>query len=169
MRSPMFLSAHPAARRDRRMALTVVGVSAVLCLAAIPFAKYPLPRVPAFIPIYQSALAVDDLVTAVLLFGQFAILRWRALAILASAYLFTACMAIVHLMSFPGLFSPTGLLGAGPQTTAWLYMFWHGGFPLLVLAYTTLPKVPVRVRPRVAVQGGIAGAVGLAAACTALA
>src|SRR4030095_9258588 len=22
-----------------------------------------------------------------------------------------------------------------PQTTAWLYMFWHGGFPLFVLGY----------------------------------
>src|SRR5439155_287376 len=39
---------------------------------------------------------------------------------------------------FPGLFSPTGLLGAGPQSTAWLYMFWHAGFPLLVIAYGLL-------------------------------
>jgi diguanylate cyclase (GGDEF)-like protein len=36
------------------------------------------------------------------------------------------------------LFAPTGLLGAGPQTTAWLYFFWHGVFPLLVIAYALL-------------------------------
>ena len=51
-----------------------------------------------------------------------------------AAYLFTGCMAVVHTLSFPGLFAPGGLLGAGPQTTAWLYMFWHGVFPLLVIA-----------------------------------
>ena len=44
---------------------------------------------------------------------------------------------------FPGLFAPTGLLGAGPQSTAWLYMFWHGGFPLFVAAYAV-----ARDRPR---------------------
>jgi signal transduction histidine kinase len=47
-------------------------------------------------------------------------------------------MATVHALSFPGLFSPTGLLAAGPQTTAWLYMFWHGVFPLCVIAYCLL-------------------------------
>src|SRR5438105_3598569 len=36
------------------------------------------------------------------------------------------------------VFPPTGLLGAGPQSTAWLYMFWHGGFPLTVIAYALL-------------------------------
>jgi len=49
-----------------------------------------------------------------------------------------AFMTVAHALSFPGLFSPTGLLGAGAQSTAWLYMFWHVGFPLLVIAYTRL-------------------------------
>src|ERR1700730_10765361 len=44
-------------------------------------------------------------------------------------------MAVSHALTFPGLFSATGLLDAGPQSTAWLYVFWHGGFPLLVIAY----------------------------------
>ena len=35
-----------------------------------------------------------------------------------------------------------GLLGGGPQTTAWLYMFWHGGFPLLVIAYACWSNAP---------------------------
>src|SRR5205807_8136042 len=81
---------------------------------------------------------INGLVTAVLLSGQFSILRSRALRVLAGAYLFTAFMTIAHALTFPGLFAPTGLLGAGPQSTAWLYMFWHGGFPLLVIAYALL-------------------------------
>ena len=134
----IFLSTLPATRRDRMAALAVVGVSAVLFACAVPFAGVPLTPVPAFVASYQSALAINDLITAILLFSQFAILRSRALLLLASGYLFTAMAAIVHALTFPGLFAPGGLLGAGPQTTVWLYMIWHGGFPLLVLGYALL-------------------------------
>ena len=109
-------------------------------LLTAPFAKIQLPRFDAFIPIYQSALIINDLVTAVLLFGQFSILRSRAMLVLACGYLFTALMVAAHMLSFPGLFAEGGLLGAGPQTTAWLYMFWHGGFPMLVIGYALLPQ-----------------------------
>ncbi|CAH2794285.1 MAG: Two-component system sensor histidine kinase/response regulator hybrid [uncultured Paraburkholderia sp.] len=73
---------------------------------------------PAFIPVYESALVLNDLITAVLLFGQSVIARSRALGALASGYLYTSAMALLHMLSFPGLFSPTGLLNAGPQSTA---------------------------------------------------
>src|SRR5882757_301503 len=125
----IFLSTMPATRRDRMPALAVVGV------CAVPFAGVPLAQVPAFVASYQSALAINDLITAILLYSQFAILRSRAMLLLASAYLFTAAAAIVHGLTFPGLFAPTGLLGAGSQTTVWLYMIWHAGFPLLSLGY----------------------------------
>ena len=42
--------------------------------------------------------------------------------------------------TFPGVFSPTGLLGAGTQSTAWLYIVWHAGFPVFVLAYAALKR-----------------------------
>jgi signal transduction histidine kinase/ActR/RegA family two-component response regulator len=58
--------------------------------------------------------------------------------VLAAGYLFDASIIIPHALSFPGAFSSTGLLGAGTQTTAWLYMFWHGGFPLFVMSYAFL-------------------------------
>ena len=93
---------------------------------------------PAFVASYQSALAINDVITAILLFSQFAVSRSRALLLLASGYLFTAAAAIVHALTFPGLFAPSGLLGAGSQTTVWLYMVWHGVFPLLVLGYALL-------------------------------
>jgi Membrane-associated sensor, integral membrane domain len=165
----LFLSTLPPERRERRLALGVIIVSAATFLCSAPFAEVPLGQMPAFIPIYQSALTVNDFVAAIILLGQFAILRSRRLAILASAYFFTACMAMIHLTSFPGLFSPTGLLGAGPQTTAWLYMFWHGGFPLLLAAYAVLPNATVRARPTIAILGVIIGAVAGAAGCTVLA
>jgi two-component system, sensor histidine kinase and response regulator len=134
----VLLSMVPALRGERRRALGAVLVSVLVFLAAAPFARVPLTPVMGFIPSYQSALAICDLITAVLLFGQFNILRSRALLVLAGGYVFTALMALAHTLSFPGLFSETGLMGAGPQSTAWLYMFWHGGFPLAVIFYVRL-------------------------------
>jgi PAS domain S-box-containing protein len=134
----IFISTVPATNSDRRAALIVVGVSAVLFACAVPFARVPLAPMPAFVASYQSALAINDLITAVLLFSQCAISRSRGLLLLASGYLFTALAAIVHALTFPGLFAPTGLLGAGSQTTVWLYMVWHGAFPLFVLGYALL-------------------------------
>src|SRR5258708_20097780 len=79
----VFLSTMPATGRDRTAALSVVGVSAILFALAAPFAGVPLVPMPAFVASYQSALAVNDLITAVLLFSQFAMLPARALLLLA--------------------------------------------------------------------------------------
>jgi signal transduction histidine kinase/CheY-like chemotaxis protein len=56
---------------------------------------------------------------------------------------FTAAATTAHALTFPGLFSPSGLLGASPQTTAWIYMFWHVGFPLAVIAYALMRDQPI--------------------------
>ena len=86
----ILISTMPATSRERAAALAVVGVSTVLFVCAVPFASMPLVPVPAFVASYQSALAINDIITAVLLFSQFTILRSRALLLLASGYLFTA-------------------------------------------------------------------------------
>jgi PAS domain S-box-containing protein len=134
----IFLSTLPATPRERAAALAVVGVSSVLFAFAVPFAGTPLTQIPAFVASYQSALAIIDLITAILLFSQFGILRARSLLLLASGYLFTAAAAIAHALSFPGLFAPAGFFNAGSQTTVWLYMVWHAGFPILVFGYALL-------------------------------
>ncbi len=135
---PVFLTTAPATRRNRQLTLAVVAGSLLVFVAAAPFATVRLPAAPAFIPIYQSTLAFSDLITAVILLTQYAVLRSSALLVLACGYLFTALAAIVHMLTFPGLFSPTGLLDANPQTTAWVYMFWHSGFPVCVIAYALI-------------------------------
>src|SRR5437660_1782580 len=124
-----FVATRPAGEADRRLALATVAVSTLIFLAAIPFAKQPLTPVWAFIPSYQAALVVCDLVTAALLFGQARFSRSAALFVLAAGYLFTACLAVSHALSFPGLFAPCRVLGGGTQSRASLYMFWHAGFP----------------------------------------
>jgi len=161
--SAEFLATLSPGRRERRLAAAVVLVSAAVFLVAAPFAKVPLPQVWPFIPIYESALVINDLITAALLFGQFSILRMRSLWVLASGYLFTAFMTIPHALTFPGVFAPSGLLGAGPQSTAWMYTLWHGGFPFCVIAYALLKgeareALLSRINPRAAVLSGIAAA-----------
>ena len=165
-----FLSHSPARAIDWRLALVVGAVSALIFAILVPFAKVQLPVVWAFIPTYQAALITTDLITAVLLYAQFSLLRSRALLWLAGAYLFSTLMAVVHGLTFPGLFAPGGLLGATPQSTAWLYMFWHAGFPLLVIGYALLKDrngaVPGRTA-RVSLVTNVA-AVAAAVACIAL-
>ena len=169
----LFLSTLPAEPAVRRLALAVAVASGVIFLAAAPFAKQALAPIPAFLPLYQSALVINDLITAVLLFGQFRILRLPALLALASGYLFSALMAVSHTLSFPGLFAPSGVIGGGPQTTAWIYFFWHAGFPLFVIAYARLKDEPREIGPaahrmRNASLPGIALAVAAAAGLTLL-
>ena len=150
---PSFLAIQPAGHRAGVRALATVALSVAVCIALAPFAKLQLPAVAAFIPVYESALVLNDLITAALLYGQWRITRLRALSVLASGYLFTAVITVGHALSFPGLFAPGGALGAGPQSTAWIYMFWHGGFPLFVIAYAWMR----RVRPPGADAGGEPG------------
>lgn len=170
----IFLSTLPPGPRQRRLAGAAVLFSAMVFVVVAPFAQVPLAQIAAFIPAYQSAAAINDLVTAALLFGQFAILGSRALLALASGYLCSAFFAVVHMLTFPGLFAPSGLLGAGAQTTAWLYMFWHAGFPAAVIAYTLLSSAPregsdSRARPGLAIASSVALVAALTGALTLLA
>ena len=126
----------------------MVILSVLLFAALVPFVRVKPAPMPAFIPLCESALLINDTITAVLLFGQYRILRSRALMVLACAYLFTALMVATHALTFPGVFSATGLLGAGTQSTAALYVFWHAGFPLFVLGYATLKRRESRAPPR---------------------
>src|SRR4051812_37474125 len=111
---PVLLSTAPATRADWRLALPVVLLSLAAFFVTIPFAKQQLAYVWAFIPTYQTALAITDFMTAGLLLAQFNITRSRALLALGCGYLFTGCMVVLHTLSYPGLFAEFGLLpGSG--------------------------------------------------------
>jgi len=128
----------PAGRTERRIAFAVA--LALLSIAAVvaPFASVPLPRSDAWIPITSTYIFLADLVTWVLLISQFNIVRWHALLVLASGYLFTAMLAVPLLLTFPGTFTQTGLLGAGLQTNGWISAFWVSGYPLATIGYALL-------------------------------
>jgi signal transduction histidine kinase len=130
------LATLPPSRGQVWLALGIVVTLFVAFSVTIPFSKTQLPRVDAFIPAIEALILITDLITSALLFAQFSIARRWGLLTLASGYFFTALIVIPHALTFPGLITGTGLLGAGPQSTAWLYFFWHLGLPLAVIVYT---------------------------------
>jgi signal transduction histidine kinase len=154
----------PPTAQQRRIALAVAVLSLVALGITALFADTPLPRNDAFIPTVEVAVILTDLITAVLLFSLCWIYHSRALLALASGYLFTALIVFPHMLTFPGAFSPTGLLGAGLQSTGWLYIFWHAGLPVALLIYAfnkgekepiTQSSIPFAVSCSVAIVVGL--------------
>jgi PAS domain S-box-containing protein len=120
--------------------VVVLAVSTVLFLALAPFARLQLPVAHWFIPLVQSVLIVNDLVTAALLVGQLRLAGRPELLVLAGGYLYAAVMAGIHLLTFPDVFTHGGLLGAGAQTTGYLHVFWHVGLPCAIIAFVALRR-----------------------------
>jgi signal transduction histidine kinase len=133
----LHLAITPASARERKVAWGVAGISLLVFVAAIPFAKEKLVEVPSFIPAYVTALFCLSLVTAVILIGQFVRLRSLALLALAAGYLYDAAVLVPYTLAFPGLVRPGTLIG-DHQTTPWMFVFWHGGFPLFAAAYALI-------------------------------
>jgi signal transduction histidine kinase len=130
------LSNFPPSKAQKRLAIGIVlGLAVVLFLVVGPFGGVQLGALHAFVAIYTTAMFATDLITAVLLYAQFSILRSRAILVIASGYLFTALIIVPYAIAFPGVFAPHGLAG-GLQTSAHLYLLWHCSFPLFVIGYS---------------------------------
>ena len=112
------ISSLPPSPAQRRLALGVVLALMAAFVVTGPLSTVPLARIDAFVPMHVAAMFVSDSITALLLFAQFSILRSHALLAISSGYLFTALILIPHVLTFPGVFAPGGLLGAGLQSAA---------------------------------------------------
>ncbi|MGN6651677.1 sensor domain-containing diguanylate cyclase [Trinickia sp.] len=123
----------------------VVGFAALLVLLvfalAAPRASEPLRAVGPFMPMCALTVFTTAVIAAFLLAAQFAATRHLVLGALGGAYAFSALAVAVQLLTFPGIFTPTGLLGAGPHTSVWMWVFWHGGFPLFVIVAALIRAV----------------------------
>ena len=135
LREPQVLANVPPSIGQRRAARILVLALLAILAATWPFATVKLPEIGAFVPSLAAALFVSDCVTAVLLFGQFSILRQSALLVIANGYLFSALIVVAHALAFPGAFSRSGLFGSGLQSAVWLYWFWHAALPLAIIGY----------------------------------
>src|SRR5258706_14981518 len=168
--SQLLISTLPPSRAQQRAAIAVAIALFALFLAVLPVAAASLPRIDSVIPVVSTIMFLGDCISAVLLFGQFAVLRTRALLVLAGGYLFTGLGVGAVALAFPVAFSERGLVGANVQTAAWIFVFWHLGLPTTVMAYALLrdARPPIQL-VRMPVPQAIAVAAGAAVALASLA
>nr|WP_301003744.1 sensor domain-containing diguanylate cyclase [Arsukibacterium sp.] len=92
-----------------------------------------LPEVKPFLPIYATCIILLEGLTGYLLISQFLSNRRWYVGVIAGGYLFLIPLVAIQLMVFPGVFSDSGLLNAGSQSAVWIWVFWHAGFPAIML------------------------------------
>lgn len=111
----------------------VAAIVAVSTMALFPFSTRALPVIEAYMPMYAMAVVLIEGLTAYFFAIQYRFTGWPFMAALSGAYGYVVVMVVFQVMVFPGIFSETGLLTAGPQGAPWLWVTWHAGFPLFVL------------------------------------
>jgi diguanylate cyclase (GGDEF)-like protein len=127
--------------RQRRRAAGVAAVLVAATAIALPNATVKLDEIGPFLPIFLTLACGADALTAYLLFSQARVGRSWSLLALGFGYLYSAAIIVPHILTFPNVFTPTGLLGATPQTAVWFWVWWHAGFPLFVLLYVIADRV----------------------------
>src|SRR5215471_447881 len=132
---PIVIATMPASAQQRRIAFGALAALAAVVIVTLPFASIQSARVEGFIPGIQTVMYVADLLTAVLLFVQYAVQPQRAVLVLASGFVFSGLFAFLHILAFPGASAPAGLIGDGRNSAGWLCAFWHTTFPLAVIIY----------------------------------
>jgi signal transduction histidine kinase len=117
-------------------------------------------------------MCVVDLITAALLFAQYSIYPKRALLAVASGYVFSGLFAFIQTLAFPGAYAPTGLIGDGVNTAAWLFVLWHMTFDLAIIVYVLLKDAdeavsqPVKSRPSTVIRLTVAWILAVTAGLT---
>jgi signal transduction histidine kinase len=137
----------PPTAQQRQLSLIVAAIVLAATGVITPFGATQLPQIDGIIPAFETVIFVSDLFTAALLSSHARIIGSHRLLVLASGYFFSALMVAAHVLTFPGAFAPSGLLGAGLQTAPWLFIFWHLGFPASIIVYVCL-KDEKRTLPR---------------------
>lgn len=111
-------------------------VLTLLALFTLPVASVPLPAHPALMGLFLLGISLLNGLTAVILsMLLLAGSPLRSLTWVAAAHAFSAVMALMQLLAFPGIFGPQPLFSGSPQTAPWLWVIWHAGFPVLLFVH----------------------------------
>jgi PAS domain S-box-containing protein len=121
-----------------------------LFIALEPVLDTRLAEQPAFIPVVVTLVCCFNMLSAMLLVGQFQHSGEPRTLALACAYAFSLVIMVGWVAAFPGVFNAPAPLAAVPSMAPWLWTVWHTGFPAL-LAGALVPWRPAWERP---VDGG---------------
>lgn len=137
----------PADRRQWIPLLPVLAVGAVV-LAVQPFADAPLGEQATFVPVMLAMVGCFDVLSVVLLVGQFRDTGDRRALTLSWAYLVSLVLMLGWAAAFPGVFGEPAPFGAVASTAPWLWVAWHAAFPVLIgLALAPWPRAAARAVP----------------------
>ena len=160
----------PPDRGEIRLGFLIAGLLFAALLVILPLRAVRLPEVPSFIPVIDAIMLVGELITATLLYAQAGVFRSRALIVLATGFAAAALLLIPHALTFPGAFSPDGLLGAGVNSTAWIASVRRAAFPISVILYVVLIRKDSAQQSgmdrRASIGWGVSAALALAIAVT---
>jgi hypothetical protein len=118
------LTDYSPGRKANIVAVSVISVSLLMLAILGPIARRPVQQIDAFIPAYEAALAITDLITVFLLFGQFVREKSASLLILCCGYLFNTLTIICQALTW----------GFGTKWPSWCRPA-DRGMALLVLAW----------------------------------
>ncbi|NRF91731.1 MASE4 domain-containing protein [Paenibacillus frigoriresistens] len=120
---------------QRRFAFIIGAIVVLISLLSVPFVRIQLVELQAYQPAIFSTVICFELITAYVIYSQFKINRSPSVLVLVAAYLFSGGMSSVYILTFPRVFAENGLFHAGTQTSVWLYVLSHTGFPLAIALY----------------------------------
>lgn len=120
------------------MLAAIVAAYVILVGALVPFASIQWPRLPYMSAIYAVCMFILHGLTALLLGFECKTRPGQPLRLLAVAYAYSAVMALLHLLAFPGAVIPDVRLLGRPETVAWLYLAWQTGFVALLVTTIVL-------------------------------
>ena len=168
---PTTFASAAAGPHEHRVAGALCTLAGVATAVLLPLAAWPAPRFQSFVLIHQTALIVALLASAWVLFAQFRRSCSLPILLCGAGTLYTACIVVLQLLSYPGVIGPTPVLGTGSETTLWFWTFWHLGPPLCAITYAAAtrhgrPRLLLRARLGMAQAVAAAGAVLATAAAS---
>lgn len=137
------LAQRAVSRRELGLLAAVFAGYTALVAMLVPFAGVEWPRLPHVSSVFAIGIGILHGLTALLLGFEFKCRPGQPLRLLAVAYAYSAIMALLHLLTFPGALLPdTALLGR-KETVAWLYLAWQTGYAgLAVTAIVLQARTP---------------------------
>ncbi len=123
--------------------LMLVSVAVVAVTAVItPLGAHQLAGTISFMPALLAVVTAFDVLSVVLLVGDFRDRGDVRLLVMACAYAWSLSVMAGYGLAFPGAVTSDPVLATTPSVAPYLYVAWHCGFPLL-LGIVWLPW-PVR-------------------------
>lgn len=139
-----FLTAQSSSRQKLYACFIGLLIVAIVCITLL-FTNTQMPVIKPFLLAHTAVIVFVEWMTAYLLWNQYRITCSVAHLCLSMTYFYSGLIVIPYILTFPGIFSEAGLLGAGSQTAAYLWIFWHAGFPLGLMLFYFINRYESRV------------------------